>query len=153
MVECQPSKLGVASSSLVFRFNWGRSANGNTSGLQPEIEGSIPSDSIKGSLMAKVTWIDNIPHRMRRGVLVPIPTEWFGQTTSAQQINRRYSKSRIKRIESKQDRAKESAELVSGDPDPNPDPNLRRKRTYWYGGSGRTDKYRSKRQRERQVPE
>jgi hypothetical protein len=98
--------------------------------------------------MAKVTWVDDVPHRMRRGKLVPIPDEWFGQTTSSQQIARRYSKNRIKKLEGKQDRAKEKHEMVASD---DPDPNLRRKRTYWYGASGREDKYRAKHELERRA--
>jgi hypothetical protein len=36
--------------------------------------------------------IDGVPHRMRRGKLVPIPPEWVGQTVGRQTIHRRPSK-------------------------------------------------------------
>lgn len=40
----------------------------------------------------KVKIIDGKPHRLRRGVLVEIPTEWFGQVTHKQTIRKRASK-------------------------------------------------------------
>lgn len=41
---------------------------------------------------AKVTMIDDVPHRMRRGVLVAIPAEWFGHVTHKQTIRKRPAK-------------------------------------------------------------
>lgn len=89
--------------------------------------------------MANVIWIDDVPHRKRRGKLVSIPTEWFGRTVSHQQISRRYSKNSIKKIESRQDRARDQDALARGE-----EPNSRKQRTKWYGASGRTDKHRDK---------
>jgi hypothetical protein len=40
----------------------------------------------------KVHMIDGKPHRMRRGVLVEIPAEWFGKVTHKQTIRKRPSK-------------------------------------------------------------
>lgn len=40
----------------------------------------------------KVKMIDGVPHRERRGKLVPIPEEWFGQVTHKQTIRKRPSK-------------------------------------------------------------
>lgn len=40
----------------------------------------------------KVKVIDGIPHRERRGKLVAIPEEWFGQVTHKQTIRKRPSK-------------------------------------------------------------
>jgi hypothetical protein len=42
--------------------------------------------------MAKRIMIDGVPHRMRRGKLVPIPSEWVGRTTHPQTIKKRPSK-------------------------------------------------------------
>lgn len=39
-----------------------------------------------------VTMIDGKPHRMRRGVLVEIPAEWYGKITTKQTIRKRASK-------------------------------------------------------------
>lgn len=36
--------------------------------------------------------VDGVPHRMRRGKLVPIPEEWVGQTAHPQSIRKRPSK-------------------------------------------------------------
>jgi hypothetical protein len=41
---------------------------------------------------AKVQMIDGKPHRLRRGVLVEIPAEWFGQVTHKQTIRKRPAK-------------------------------------------------------------
>ena len=40
----------------------------------------------------KVKMIDEKPHRMRRGVLVEIPAEWYGHVTHKQTIRKRPSK-------------------------------------------------------------
>ena len=40
----------------------------------------------------KVEMIDGKPHRMRRGVLVEIPAEWYGHVTHKQTIRKRPSK-------------------------------------------------------------
>lgn len=42
--------------------------------------------------MGKLIIIDGVPHRMRRGVLVQIPSEWFGKVTTPQTIRKRKSK-------------------------------------------------------------
>jgi len=36
--------------------------------------------------MNKPIFVDGVPHRMRRGKLVPIPPEWLGKCTSRQTI-------------------------------------------------------------------
>lgn len=41
---------------------------------------------------SKVTMVDGLPHRERRGVLVEIPAEWFGKVTHKQTIRKRPSK-------------------------------------------------------------
>jgi hypothetical protein len=99
--------------------------------------------------MAQVIWIDDVPHRKRRGKLVPIPDEWFGKTVSHQAKGRRYSKCQIKKIESRQDRAQEKAAIERGE---EPHPKLRSKRkTRWYGTSGRVDQHRNKYRNERRA--
>jgi hypothetical protein len=40
----------------------------------------------------KVKMIDGVPHRLRRGVLVAIPPEWFGHVAHKQTIRKRASK-------------------------------------------------------------
>jgi hypothetical protein len=42
--------------------------------------------------MAKIILIDDVPHRRRRGKIVPIPQEWLGQVTHPQTIRKRQSK-------------------------------------------------------------
>jgi len=42
--------------------------------------------------MSKPIYVDGVPHRVRRGRLVPIPVRWLGQVTSRQTINARASK-------------------------------------------------------------
>lgn len=98
--------------------------------------------------MPKVTWLEGVPHRLRRGELVAIPAEWFGHTVTHQKIKRRYSKNRIKKIESKQIRAREKAAMGR---DEEPLPGLRKTRTHWYCASGRTDAYRDKFRRDRRA--
>lgn len=41
---------------------------------------------------SSVTFIDGVPHRLRRGKLVKIPAEWFGHVTHKQTIRKRSSK-------------------------------------------------------------
>lgn len=98
--------------------------------------------------MRKPIMIDDVPHRWRRGKLVPIPPEWVGRTVGRQTISRRYSKNRAKKIESKQDRAREKAAMASGE---EPDPKLRRRKTKWYRASGESDLYRDKFRAERRA--
>ncbi len=40
--------------------------------------------------------VDGVPHRRRRGKLVPIPPEWLSKVTSRQTINARQSKKSAK---------------------------------------------------------
>lgn len=40
----------------------------------------------------KLVFVDGLPHRERRGKLVPIPIEWFGKVTYPQNIRKRPSK-------------------------------------------------------------
>ncbi len=42
--------------------------------------------------MGRIIYINNIPHRMRRGKLVRIPDEWLGKVTHPQTIRKRKSK-------------------------------------------------------------
>lgn len=93
----------------------------------------------------KVIWIDGVPHRNRRGKLVPIPAEWFGQVTSDHAKRKRYSHNRIKKIDSKGDRARQKDALIRGE-----ESNDRRTKTVWYAGeSGNLDAHRNKYRRER----
>lgn len=39
--------------------------------------------------MAKMVLVDGVPHRMRRGKLVPIPKEWVGRHTTPKTIRQR----------------------------------------------------------------
>jgi hypothetical protein len=98
--------------------------------------------------MANVIMIDNVPHRKRRGKLVPIPAEWLGRTVGHKQIHRRYSKCRAKQIESKQDRARDKAVMVQGE---EPNPRARNRRTHWFLASGRVDEFRDKFRHERKA--
>ncbi len=97
--------------------------------------------------MAKLIWIDGVPHRKRRGKLVEIPQEWLGQVTSEQAKHRRYSHNRAKKIDTKGDRARQKDALIRGD-----EPNDRRTKTVWYAGeSGKLDPNRDKYKRERKM--
>ena len=40
----------------------------------------------------KIVDVEGVPHRWRRGKLVPIPAEWRGQVPAKQTINQRVSK-------------------------------------------------------------
>jgi hypothetical protein len=40
----------------------------------------------------KIKMIDGVPHRVRRGVLVAIPEQWFGHVTHKQTIRKRPAK-------------------------------------------------------------
>ena len=91
--------------------------------------------------MAKPVYIDGVPHRKRRGKLVPIPAEWVGKTVSQQKKNKRNSKTREKKIASKQIRAEEQAAMAH---DEEPNPNLRKKLHCWWSTSGRVDQHRNK---------
>lgn len=55
-------------------------------GLVIQIQNREPRGS------TQVTMIDGVPHRLRRGKLVPIPAEWFGKVTHKQTIRKRDSK-------------------------------------------------------------
>lgn len=52
--------------------------------------------------MSKPVMVDGVPHRTRRGKLVPIPPEWVGKVTSKQTIAKRADARRVRRTNTKQ---------------------------------------------------
>lgn len=52
--------------------------------------------ALRSSGMAKLVMIEGVPHRTRRGKLVPIPAEWQGRVTHPQTVRTRPSKTQGK---------------------------------------------------------
>lgn len=52
--------------------------------------------------MSKLILVDGVPHRVRRGKLVPIPPEWLGKCTSHQTIADRARARAVRRTNTKQ---------------------------------------------------
>lgn len=69
--------------------------------------------------MAKLVVIDGVPHRMRRGKLVPIPAEWQGRVPHPQTIRKRPAKvqgkaERRRKVASGRARVARPAERAAG---------------------------------------
>jgi hypothetical protein len=62
--------------------------------------------------MSKPTMVDGVPHRMRRGKLVPIPPEWLGKVTSHQTIAARADARRVRRTNTVQQKEWPSSGFV-----------------------------------------